>query len=191
MICTVERSGCGDPEGLARMLMQSGGATVILSRPLRVLLCLDRLEIARSCRASSYSFCATDFRSSISALIPNQRTTLLCSIVKTHTNESGSIRNLRPYPFCSLPKNPLTYIGRAVKQYNTLVLAVTQESYNLNIHKSDFTQVHEDTYVLLVHLNAYVANIDRLNSANEPQDSCVSVRLLFNSQHWSNAPLGL
>jgi hypothetical protein len=38
---------------------------------------------------------------------------------------------------------------RAVEQYNTLVFAVTQESYILNVHKSDFTQVNEDTYVLI------------------------------------------
>jgi hypothetical protein len=83
-------------------------------------------------------------------------------------NESSTVRSLRLCPFGSLAKNPLTYIGRAVEQYNTLVFAVTQESYNLNVHKSDFTQVHEDRYVLIVHLSPYVADIDRLNSANEP-----------------------
>ena len=31
---------------------------------------------------------------------------------------------------------------------------------------------------LIVHLSPYAADIDRFNSANEPQDSCVSVRLL-------------
>src|ERR1700679_707405 len=122
---------------------------------------------------------------------PHRRTTSRCSIVQTHTNESGAIRNLRLCPFGSLAKNPLTYIKRAVEQYDTLVLAVTQESYNLNVHKSDFTQIHEDTCVLIVNLSPYVAYIDRLNSASDPQHSCVSVRLLFNSQHWSNAPLGL
>jgi hypothetical protein len=30
-----------------------------------------------------------------------------------------------------------------------------------------------------------------LNSAKEPQDGSASARLLFNSQHWSNVPLGL
>ena len=108
-----------------------------------------------------------------------------------HTDESGTIRDMRLCPFGSLAKNPLTYIGRAAKQCNTFVLAASQESYNLNIHKSDFTQVHEYTCVLIVRLSPYVADIDRLNSASEPQDSCVSVRLLFNSQHWSNATLGL
>src|SRR5271169_1256732 len=38
------------------MLVQSNEATVILSRPLRTLLRLGHLEIARRCRSSSYSF---------------------------------------------------------------------------------------------------------------------------------------
>ncbi len=190
-ICNVERYGCGDIQGLVQMLMQSHAATVILSGSLRVLLCLGRLEIARRCRSSSTVFFATAFRLPILVLIRNQYTTLRCSMVRTHTNESPTIRTLRLWPFRSLAKNPLTDIGRTVKQYNTLVLAANQESYNLNVHKSDFTQVHEGTDVLIVYLSPYVADIDRLNSAKEPQDGSASARLLFNSQHWSNVPLGL
>jgi hypothetical protein len=34
----------------------------------------------------------------------------------------------------SLAKNPLAHIGRTVKQFNPLVLAITQESYDLDVH---------------------------------------------------------
>jgi hypothetical protein len=38
--------------------------------------------------------------------------------------------------------------------------------------------------VPIVHLSLYVADIGRLNSTTEPQGCSVSVRLLFNPQHW-------
>jgi hypothetical protein len=38
--------------------------------------------------------------------------------------------------------------------------------------------------VPIVHLSLYVADMGRLNSANEPQGCGLSVRLFFNSQHW-------
>ena len=57
--------------------------------------------------------------------------------------ESHSIRNLRLCPFGSLAKNPLANIGWAVNQYDAPVLGLSQESNNLNVHKSDFTWVHE------------------------------------------------
>jgi hypothetical protein len=38
--------------------------------------------------------------------------------------------------------------------------------------------------VPIVHLSLYVADIGRLNSANEPQGCSVSGRLFFNPQHW-------
>jgi hypothetical protein len=41
---------------------------------------------------------------------------------------------------------------------------------------------------VIVHLSPYAADIGRLNSANEPQGCCVSVRLFFNPQHWSAIP---
>jgi hypothetical protein len=41
---------------------------------------------------------------------------------------------------------------------------------------------------VIVHLSPYAADIDRLNSANEPQGCSVSVRLFFNPQHWSAIP---
>jgi hypothetical protein len=72
-----------------------------------------------------------------------------------------------------------------VNQYDALVLAVTQESHNLNVHKSDFTQVQEYANTVIIHLSPDVADIGRLNSATEPQARGVSVRLLFNLQHWS------
>jgi hypothetical protein len=75
-----------------------------------------------------------------------------------------------------------------VNQYDAPVLALTQESNNLNVHKSDFTQVHEYADVLIVHLSPYAADIGRLNSTNEPQGRSVPVRLFFNPQHWSAIP---
>jgi hypothetical protein len=102
----------------------------------------------------------------------------------TYTIESETIRNVWLCPFGSLAKNPLANIGWTVDQYNAPVLALTQESNNFNVHKSDFTQVPEYADVLIVHLSLYVADIGRLNSANEPQGCGVSVRLLFNPQHW-------
>src|ERR1700733_14536017 len=98
--------------------------------------------------------------------------------------ESHSIRNLRLCPFGSLAKNPLANIGWAVNQYDAPVLALTQESNNLNVHKSDLIQVHEYANAVIVHLSLYVADIGRLNSTTEPQGCSVSVRLLFNPQHW-------
>jgi hypothetical protein len=71
-----------------------------------------------------------------------------------------------------------------VNQYNAPVLALTQESNDFNVHKSDFTQVHEYADVLIVHLSLYVADIGRLNPTTELQGCSVSVRLLFNPQHW-------
>jgi hypothetical protein len=56
-----------------------------------------------------------------------------------------------------------------VNQYNAPALALTQESNNFNVHKSDFTQVHEYADVLIVHLSLYVADIGRLNSNTELQ----------------------
>src|ERR1700723_1257985 len=88
--------------------------------------------------------------------------------------------NIRPCPFGSLAKNPLAHIERTVNQYNTLVLAVPQEPYSLNVYKSDFTQVQYCANAVIAHLSSYVANIGRLNSATEPQAHGVSVRLLFN-----------
>jgi hypothetical protein len=83
-------------------------------------------------------------------------------------------------PFGPLAKNPLAHIERTVNQYNTLVLAVTQEPYNLNVHKSDFAQVQEYANTVIVHLSPYVTDMSGLNSAAEPQPHAVSVRLLFN-----------
>ena len=60
----------------------------------------------------------------------------------------------------------------------------TQESNNINVHKSDLIQVHEYADVLIVHLSLYVADIGRLNSTTELQGCGLSVRLLFNPQHW-------
>ena len=53
--------------------------------------------------------------------------------------------NLRLCPFGSLAKNPLANIGWAVNQYDAPVLAITQESYNLDVHESDLTQVKKRT----------------------------------------------
>jgi hypothetical protein len=102
----------------------------------------------------------------------------------TYAIESETIRNVWLCPFGSLAKNPLANIGWAVNQCDTPVLALTQESNNFNVHKSDFTQVYEYADVLIVHLSLYVADIGRLNSTTELQDSGVSVRLIFNPQHW-------
>jgi hypothetical protein len=102
----------------------------------------------------------------------------------TYTIESETIRNVWLCPFGSLAKNPLANIGWAVNQYDAPVFALTQESNNLNVHKSDLIQVHEYADVLIVHLSLYVADIGRLNSTTELQGSGVSVRLLFNPQHW-------
>jgi hypothetical protein len=74
---------------------------------------------------------------------------------------------LRLCPFGLLAKNPLA-----------------QESNDFNVHKRDFTQVHEYANAVIVHLSLYVADIGRLNSTNELRGSGVSVRLLFNPQHW-------
>jgi hypothetical protein len=76
-----------------------------------------------------------------------------------------------------------------VNQYSPLVLAIAQESYNLDVHESDLTQVKEDVNTVIVHLSPYAADIGRLNSANEPQGCSVSFRLLFNPQHWSAIPV--
>jgi hypothetical protein len=81
-----------------------------------------------------------------------------------------------------LAKNPLANIGWAVNQYDAPVLALTQESNNLNVHKSDLIQVHEYANAVIVYLSPYVADIGRLNSTTEPQGCSVSVRLLFNPQ---------
>jgi hypothetical protein len=48
--------------------------------------------------------------------------------------ESHTIRNLRLCPFGSLAKNPLANIGCAVNQRDAPVLALTQESHNLDAH---------------------------------------------------------
>ena len=60
-----------------------------------------------------------------------------------HLLESHAIRNLRLCPFGSLAKNALANIGWAVNQYDAPVLALAQESNDLNVHKSDLTQVYE------------------------------------------------
>jgi len=98
--------------------------------------------------------------------------------------ESHTIRNLRLCPFGSLAKNPLANIGWAVNQYDARVLALTQESNNLNVHNSDLIQVHEYANAVIVYLSPYVADIGRLNSTTEPQGCSGSVRLPFNPQHW-------
>jgi hypothetical protein len=71
-----------------------------------------------------------------------------------------------------------------VNQYDAPVIAFTQESNNLNVHKSDLIQVHEYANAVIVYLSPYVADISRLNSTTEPQGCNVSIRLLFNPQHW-------
>ena len=83
--------------------------------------------------------------------------------------ESHTIRNLRLCPFGSLAKNPLANIGWAVNQYDAPVLALTQESNNLNVHKSDLIQVHEYANAVIVYLSPYAADIGRLNSTTGPQ----------------------
>jgi hypothetical protein len=57
----------------------------------------------------------------------------------------------------------------AVNQYDAPVLALTQESNNLNVHKSDLIQVHEYANAVIVYLSPYVADIGRLNSTTELQ----------------------
>jgi hypothetical protein len=64
-----------------------------------------------------------------------------------------------------------------VNQYDAPVLALTQESNNLNVHKSDLIQVQEYAHAVIVYLRRYVADIGRLNSTTEPQGCSVSVRL--------------
>ena len=90
---------------------------------------------------------------------------------------------IRLCPFGPLAKNPLAHVGRAVDQYNALILGVTQESYDLNVHKSDFAQVEDYANAVIIHLSPYVADMGGLNPATEPQAHGVSVRLLFNLQH--------
>jgi hypothetical protein len=101
-----------------------------------------------------------------------------------YTIESETNRNMWLCPFGSLAKNPLANIAWAVNQYDAPVLALTQELNNLNIDKSDLIQVHEYANAVIVYLRPYVADIDRLNSTTEPQGCSVSVRVLFNPQHW-------
>src|SRR5580692_169095 len=92
--------------------------------------------------------------------------------------ESHTIRNLRLCPFGSLAKNPLANIGWAGNQYDAPVLALTQESNNLNVHKSDLIQVHEYANAVIVYLSPYAADIGKLNSTTGPQGLWCSVRLL-------------
>jgi hypothetical protein len=42
---------------------------------------------------------------------------------------------------------------------------IIQESYNLDVHQSDLTQVKEDVNTVIVHLSPYAVDIGRLNSA--------------------------
>jgi hypothetical protein len=83
-------------------------------------------------------------------------------------------------PFGPLANYPLAHKERAVHKYNTPILAVTQESNNLNVHKSDFIQVQDYANGVIVYLSPYVVDIGRLNSATEPQPCSVSGRFLFN-----------
>jgi hypothetical protein len=83
-------------------------------------------------------------------------------------------------PFGPLANNPLAHKERAVHKYNAPILAVTQESNNLNVHKNDFIQVQDYANGVIVHLSPYVVDIRRLNSATEPQPGSVSGRFLFN-----------
>ena len=66
------------------------------------------------------------------------------------------------------------------RNYNAPIFAITQESHDLNVHKSDFSQVQEYANAVIVHLSPYVVNVTRLNTATEPQPRSVSVMLLFN-----------
>ena len=59
--------------------------------------------------------------------------------------EPHTIRNLRLCLFGLLAKNPLANIGWAVNQYDAPVLALTQESNNLNVHKSDFSGANSES----------------------------------------------
>src|ERR1700678_1832255 len=93
-------------------------------------------------------------------------------------------------PFSALATNPLAHIWRAVNQYNPFILAVTQESYNLNVHESDFPQVEDYANTVIIHLFSYVADMGGLNSATEPQNHGMSVRFVFDLQHWSTIPFG-
>ena len=88
--------------------------------------------------------------------------------------ESHTIRNLRLCPFGSLAKNPLANIGWAVNQYDAPVLALTQESNSLNVHKSDLVQGHEYANAVMVYLSPYVADIRRLYSTTEPRGCSVA-----------------
>jgi hypothetical protein len=65
-----------------------------------------------------------------------------------------------------------------VNQYNPFILAVTQESYNLNVHESDLPQVEDYANAVIIHLISYVADMGGLNSATEPQNHGMSVRFL-------------
>jgi hypothetical protein len=76
---------------------------------------------------------------------------------------------LRLCPFGSLAKNPLANIGWAGNQYDAPILALTQDSNNLNVHKSDLIQVHEYANAVIVYLSPYAADIVRLNSTTGPQ----------------------
>jgi hypothetical protein len=52
--------------------------------------------------------------------------------------------------FSPFAKNPLTDLGRAANRYNALIFTVTQESYGLNVHKSDFAQVDDYANAVIV-----------------------------------------
>jgi hypothetical protein len=49
------------------------------------------------------------------------------------------------------------------------VLALTQESNNLNVHNCDLVHLQEYANAVIVYLSPYVADIGRLNSTTEPQ----------------------
>jgi hypothetical protein len=85
--------------------------------------------------------------------------------------ELGGIRRRDLPSLCALAKHPLPHIGRALDEFNALLLAAIQEPNHPNVDQGNFAQIQNYVSAAITHCRLNADDKVRLNSAAQPQFS--------------------
>jgi hypothetical protein len=84
----------------------------------------------------------------------------------------------------ALAKHPLAHIGRALDEFNGVVLAANQEANDPNIDESDFAQIQDCMAAAITQYRFNANDKVRLKAAAQPQSSHISNAVFFDPQHY-------
>lgn len=83
----------------------------------------------------------------------------------------------------TLTEYPLSDVGRTVPKFNAALLASPEKPNHLNVHERDVFQIHNQLGAIAAHLSLQFIEMLRLDSPDQSNGGCFSVRVPFNSEH--------